>query len=65
MVPTESGTITGGMSLREQNMGNESKVRDLNHTVVSVLLVSRDVTVAAGVGVRLNTREVIIERSSD
>ncbi len=46
-------------------MGNESKVRDLNHTVVSALLVSRDVTVAAGVGVRLNTREAIIERSSD
>jgi|LakMenE01Jun11ns_1017448.scaffolds.fasta_scaffold5685622_1 hypothetical protein len=38
-------------------MGNESKVCDLNHTVVSVLLVSRDVTVAAGVGVRFNTRE--------
>ena len=48
-------------------MGNESKVRDLNHTVVSALLVLRDVTVAAGegVGVRLNSREAIIERSSD
>jgi hypothetical protein len=53
------------MELREQNMGNESKVCDLNHSVVSVFLVSRNVTVAAGVGVRLNTREAIIERSSD
>lgn len=48
-------------------MGTESKVRDLNDAVVSALLVSRDATVAAGegVGVLLNTREAIIERSSD
>ena len=46
-------------------MGNESKFRNLNDTVVSALLVSRDVTVAAGIGVRLNIREAIIERRSD
>lgn len=48
-------------------MGTESKVRDLNDTVVSALLVSGRVTVAAGegVGVLLNTREAIIERSKD
>ncbi len=48
-------------------MGTESKFHNLNDTVVSVLLVSRDVTVAAGEGVSvlLNTREAIIERSSD
>ena len=40
---------------------------DHNDTVVSALLVSRDVTVAVGegVGVLLNTREAIIERSND
>lgn len=40
---------------------------DHNDTVVSALLVSRDVTVAVGegVGVLLNTREAIIERSKD
>jgi ABC-type Fe3+/spermidine/putrescine transport system ATPase subunit len=40
---------------------------DHNDTVVSALLVSRDVTVAVGegVGVMLNTREAIIERGND
>ncbi len=48
-------------------MGTESKFCNLNDTVVSALLVSRDVTVAAGEGVSVlfNTREAIIERSSD
>ncbi len=46
-------------------MGTESKFRNLNDTVVSARLVSRDAAAGEGVGVRLNSREAIIERSSD